>query len=102
MEKLYTTYVRPHLESGVAAWSPYTKEDKCTLQKVQRHARRCIKRLEGLSYEERLFNLRHTILERRRERDDIIQMYKIQYQKDQIFSFAELTTRESRIGNRSQ
>ena len=27
-KKLYATYVRPHLEYAVAAWSPYTKEDK--------------------------------------------------------------------------
>ena len=66
-KKLYTTYVRPNLEYAVAAWSPYTKDDKRTLEKVQRRATRVVKSLEGLSYEKRLLNISLTSLERRRE-----------------------------------
>ena len=36
--KLYTSYVRPHLEYAISAWSPYTKADKLTLEKVERRA----------------------------------------------------------------
>ena len=35
---LYKQYVRPHLEFSVAAWSPWTQEDKEILEKVQRRA----------------------------------------------------------------
>ena len=67
-KKLYTTYVRPHLEYAVAAWNLYTIEDKRTLEKVQRRATSVTKCMEGLTYEERLLNLGLTTLERRRER----------------------------------
>ena len=52
-----------------------------------------------LSYEERLINLKLINLERRCEKGDMIQKYKIQNQKDQISWFAEHITRESRIKN---
>ena len=38
------------LEYAVAAWSPYTKEDKRILEKVKRRGTRVTKCLEGLSY----------------------------------------------------
>ena len=34
-KKLYTSYVKPYLEYAIPAWSPYTKADKHTLEKVQ-------------------------------------------------------------------
>ena len=61
----------------VAAWISYTQEDKRILEKVQIRATRVTKSLEGLSYEERLLNLELTILERRLEKKDMIQMHKI-------------------------
>ena len=35
-KKLYTTYVRPHLEFAIAAWNPYLKKDINLIEKVQR------------------------------------------------------------------
>ena len=33
-KNLYTAYVRRHFEYTVVAWSPYTKEDKRSLENV--------------------------------------------------------------------
>ena len=52
-----------------------------------------------LGYEERIFNLGLTTLDRRRERSHTIQIYKIQNQIDQISWFAKPTTKESSIKN---
>ena len=34
-KKLYTTYIRPHLEYASAAWNPHLQQDINTLEKVQ-------------------------------------------------------------------
>ena len=54
---LYLTYVRPHLEYAVAAWSPWTLGDKEVLEAVQRRAVRMVSNLTGKSYQERLEEL---------------------------------------------
>ena len=58
--------------------------------------------LQGLSYPERLYNLGLTILERRRERGDMIEHYKIQTGYDEIHWSATPNTREARGGHRAQ
>ena len=50
---LYKTYVRPHLEYTVAAWSPWTLGDKDVLEAVQRRAVRMVTNLRGKSYQKR-------------------------------------------------
>ena len=53
-KKLYTTYVRPHLEFAVAAWNPYLKKDINTLEKVQQRATKISPAIKNLSYDNRL------------------------------------------------
>ena len=48
-KKLYTTYVRQHLEYAIPTWSHYTKADKHTLEKVQKRSTRTSPSLQGLS-----------------------------------------------------
>jgi hypothetical protein len=74
---LYTSFVRPLLEYGVAAWSPYMIGDIDTIEKVQRRATKIPSETRNLDYEQRLkvFNLQ--TLENRRVRGDLIQQYKL-------------------------
>ena len=70
---LYQTYVRPHLEYAVAAWSPLTFGVKDVLEAVQTRAVSMVTNLRGKGSQERLTELGMTSLEERRERGDLIQ-----------------------------
>ena len=74
---LYKKYVRPHLEYAVQAWSPWTEKDQHILEHVQMRAVRMISGLKGATYEDRLSELGLTTLKLRRERGDLIEVYKI-------------------------
>jgi ribonuclease P/MRP protein subunit RPP40 len=75
--RLYTQYVRPHLEFVLPAWSPWTKTDKKCLERVQQKAIRMVGGLESGSYEERLRELGLSTLEQQRHRLDMVQTFKI-------------------------
>jgi hypothetical protein len=75
--KLYKTYVRPHLEYAVQAWSPWSVGDVTLLEKVQRRATRQVPGIGKKPYEERLRMLGLTTLRERRERGDMIELHKI-------------------------
>jgi ribonuclease P/MRP protein subunit RPP40 len=77
IKSLYTTFVRPHLEFAVAVWNPYLKGDIEILEKVQRRATKLVLNLKNLAYEDRLVAMNLTTLETRRERGDLIQLYKL-------------------------
>jgi len=77
MLNLNKTPVRPHVEYCVSAWSPYYKKDKELLEKVQRRFTEMIKGMKGKSYEERLQRLNLWSLEERRNRQDLIEVFKI-------------------------
>jgi ribonucleases P/MRP protein subunit RPP40 len=49
----YGSFVQPHLEYRVQAWSHYNKKDTLQLEKVQRRATKMVKGLGKLDYEER-------------------------------------------------
>ena len=68
--------VRPHLEYAATVWSPTWQKDKEKLENVQRRATR-IEPLRGKNYEERRRILNLPLLEERRRRGDLIEMYKI-------------------------
>ena len=101
--RLYTVYVRPHLEYAVASWCPYNKGDKEVLEKVQRRALAMISNLKGKSYEERLAEVKMTTLERRRERGDLITMYRIMTGQDDVdpsLWFQPIATSRNGLGTR--
>ena len=73
---LYKTFVRPKLEFGVQAWSPWTEADAKELEKVQERLIRLLSDARGSTYEERLRDAGLTTLKERRERGDVIEVFK--------------------------
>lgn len=91
---IYKTYIRPHLEYCVQAWSPHLVKDIKCLERVQRSATKLVPSLMKHSYEERLQTLGLTTLQRRRERGDMIEVYKLltgreKIEKKQFFHLAD-------------
>jgi len=74
---LYKTFVRPHLEYCASIWSPHLARDIDTLEKVQRRATKLVPSISTLSYELRLNALNLYSLYCRRQRGDLIEVYKI-------------------------
>jgi hypothetical protein len=98
---LYKTYVRPHLEFAVQAWSPWLQADIERLERVQQRAIRLISGLKGKTYEEKLEELGLTTLEERRHQADMAMVYKILTRKDDVepgiwFTPADEGARETR------
>ena len=76
--------MRPNLDYCVQAWRPYLKKDIDVLERVQRRATRMVEECKGKGYEERLRIMNLTTLETRRVRGDLIQVYKILNQIDNV------------------
>ena len=74
--RLYKTYVRPHLEFSVQAWSPWYIKDIELIEKVQKRAVDMVAGLKSNSYEGKLNELNLTTLQERRIRGDMIQVWK--------------------------
>ena len=102
---LYQTYVRPHLEYAVAAWSPWSQGDKEILEAVQRRAVMMVTNLKGKDYQQRLQELGITTLEERRERGDLIQAYKVLTGKERVSHqtwFQTGAALDDRVGTRAR
>ena len=91
-QKLYKAIVRSKLEYCNTIWRPTTKRDKKVLERVQMRAMSCIHGLEGLTYEEKLYECHMTNLAERRNRGDMLQTYKIIHKKDDTGSYQQFET----------
>ena len=74
---LYKSMVRPHLEHCSVAWSPHYVKDKALLERVQHRFTRMFPELKDLPYSQRLAKLHLWSLEERRNRADLIEIFKM-------------------------
>ena len=77
MLSLYKTLVRPLLEFSTAAWSPHYVKDRVQLERIQRRFTRMIPELKEMTYEKRLAQLGLWTLEERRNRADLLEVFKM-------------------------
>ena len=75
--RLYTQFVRPHLEFSSSVWSPWLISDIDMLENVQKKAVNMISGLSARDYTEKLKELDLWSLKKRRVMFDMIQVYKI-------------------------
>ena len=81
--KLYCAFVRPHLEYCTSVWNPTQKKDIARLERVQRRATKIVPSIRNLDYQSRLAAIGITTLKERRDRGDLIQMYKLNSNRNQ-------------------
>ena len=74
--QLYKTLVRPILEYAQSAWSPYLQKDINKIEGVQCRALKMIEGFKNLPYPERLNRCNLLTLDDRRNRADLIQVFK--------------------------
>ena len=77
LTRLYKSLVRPHLEYNSVAWSPFYKKDKEMIEKVQHRFTRFFGFLRKIDYDIRLRKLGLWTLEERRNRADLIEVFKM-------------------------
>ena len=74
---IYKTYIRPHLEFCIQAWSPHFVKDIQVLENVEKAATNLVPKLRKYSYPDRLKTIGITSLKERRVRRDMIEVYKL-------------------------
>ena len=75
--RLYRMYVRHHLEYCVQAWAPWTAAEEELLESVQKRAVRMTSGLSGATYEDKLKEVGMMSLAQRRQRGDMIEVWKL-------------------------
>ena len=73
-KKLYTSFVRPHLEYRNPVWSPHLRKHIKMLESVKERATKSVDSMKNLDYAERLQKLELPTLQFRRQRGDMIQV----------------------------
>jgi len=77
MLSLYKTLVKPHAEYFSCALNPYYSKDKELLEKIQHRYTKMILNMQDKANEERLRCLRLWTLEESRNRQDLIEVFKM-------------------------
>ena len=76
VKRILVTLIRPRLEYTAVMWLPSTKNIR-KIERIQRATTRLAPTLSELTYEERLDRLGLSTLEQRRERGDLLAIYRI-------------------------
>jgi len=72
------------MEFCIKAWSPYLQKDIRCLEKIQRRATKMVHGWKNIAYDERLEILGLILLEKRRLRGDLIEVFKILTDRENI------------------
>ena len=75
--KLFSTYVRPILETAIPVWNNTMRGDISKVERVQRRALKCISGLRDKPYEERLTICGMQSLEERRKKLELVETFKV-------------------------
>ena len=75
--KLYSSFIRPHLEYATAVWDPFLKKDVELLEDVQRFGLRMCTKTWSSDYGELLVQSNLLTLQARRQQSKLCQLYKI-------------------------
>ena len=91
---LYKSIIRPTLENCNSVWCSMFKRDEDLLEKVQQRATRLLPELRQKTYPDRLKDLQLPTLAYRRQRADLIQIFKIlkgfnKVEASKFFKFAK-------------
>ena len=81
---LYKSLIRPHLEYAAIIWRPYLKKDILAIENVQRRATKLVTGLREMPYQERLKKLGLPTLNYRRDRADMVNLYKMIHKYDEV------------------
>ena len=81
---LYKALIRPTLEYGSCVWSPHLKKHIKLIEDVQRRATKLVPLVAHLPYDQRLRKLGLVTLEYRRDRADMIQIFKSLHKLDDL------------------
>ena len=82
--QLHKALIRPHLEYASCIWSPHLKKDMDAIEWIQRRATKLVPEIRSLSYNQRLKHLKLPTLLFRRQRSDMLQVYKILHGLDHL------------------
>lgn len=96
--QLYKSLIRSIIDYGIIVWYPITKKNIQLIENIQRRATRIVPELKGLTYDHRIRELNLPTLLYRRQRYDLIQIFKIINRIDDIdsskfFTFNDNITR---------
>ena len=82
---LYKSLVRPILDYCSSVWYPLYKTDITEIEKVQHRGTKSVSCIKHLPYPDRLRDLILTTLSYRRQRTDMLQVYRIIHKADKIY-----------------
>ena len=82
--KLHKTLIRPHFEYGNIIWNPRLKQDIKAIERVQIRATKVVHNVRNLSYSDRLEVLKISSPTYRRFPGDMIQVYKLLHNLEDI------------------
>jgi len=77
MSRLHKTLICPHVAYCTSIWSPYYVKDKEFIEKLQHRFTKLIPEDANLSYCDRLLRLGLWTLEERRNRADLVEVFKM-------------------------